>query len=253
MNILRLEDQKLSSLFALIESQPAGEHHIFRGQSNSQWGLVPTLYRNQTNVGGRSLEANYDHFEGWCVERFFNEGLPYLPAIQRSYSNDRILAQHFGVPTRLLDWSRDPLVATFFAVESWQSTEDAALFMILPDAKHRPEDVRSLGPHKAIELEPPAIDRRIPAQKSVFTFHQYGPPDKPFVPLDQRTDIGNIIATGPGGSDRVRGFAKIVIPCGLKRWLYHSLLKFGIDRRNLFPGLDGVGTDIAARARAGQI
>jgi hypothetical protein len=125
--------------------------------------------------------------------------------------------------------------------------------MILPDAKHLPEDVRSLGPHNVIELEPPAIDRRIPAQKSVFTFHQYGPPEKPFVPLDQRTDIGNFITTGPTGNERVRGFAKIIIRYRFKQFLYHTLLSLGIDRRNLFPGLDGVGTDIAARARTGQV
>jgi hypothetical protein len=253
MNNLELKDHRISSLFALIESQPGDYRHVFRGQANAHWGLVPTLYRNTINVGGGTLEANYDVFEERCIERFFNEGLPYLPPIQRSYSNDRILAQHFGVPTRLLDWSRDPLVAAFFAVENWQSSEDAALFMILPDAKHRPEDVRRLGPHNAIELEPPAIDRRIPAQKSVFTFHQYGPPDRPFLPLDERTDIGNIIAVGPTGNERVRGFAKIIIHSGVKRWLYQTLLALGIDRRNLFPGLDGVGTDIATRARVGQI
>jgi hypothetical protein len=71
--------------------------------------------------------------------------------------------------------------------------------------------------------------------------------------LDERTDIGNIIAVGPTGNERVRGFAKIIIHSGVKRWLYQTLLALGIDRRNLFPGLDGVGTDIATRARVGQI
>jgi hypothetical protein len=249
MRTIELKDHCLSSLLKLIESQPGDYRHLFRGQSNAEWGLVPALYRiKNPNVGvghdGGTLEARYSFYEERCIEVFFNEALPYLPSIQRSYSNDRILAQHFGVPTRLLDWSRDPLVATFFAVESPE--EDAALFMILPDARYRPEEVRNLGPHTAIALEPPAIDRRIPAQKSVFTHHPYGPPDEPFMPVDQRLEMGNKI-------ENTRGFARILIPSRIKHRLYHTLLGLGIDRRNLFPGLDGVGAHVAAKARAWEL
>jgi hypothetical protein len=199
MRTLELKELSLASLLNLIESQPGAYQHLFRGQQNAEWGLVPALYRIKTpNVVCKTLEESYDLFEQQTIMVFFNEALPYLPAIQRSYSTDRVLAQHFGVPTRLLDWSRDPLVATFFAVEDSQFETDAALFMIVPDAHHSPEDVKSLGPHKAIALTPPAIDRRIPAQKSVFTFHPYGPADHPFVPLDKREDIGNQISTSGG-------------------------------------------------------
>ncbi|WP_394344613.1 FRG domain-containing protein [Aliirhizobium smilacinae] len=242
-----MQTSSLSEYLSLIESQPGDYRHIFRGHHDSCWGLVPGLYRIQNpNIFNGTLEASYDAYEARCLEVFFNEGLPYLPSIQRGYSNDRILAQHFGVPTRFLDWTRDPLVALFFAVE--QDVDiDAAVFMILPDAQYLPEHVRSLGSHKAIALTPPAIDRRIPAQKSVFTFHPFGPSDAPFVPLDQRPDMGNQITSGDG---LVRGFTKIVIPARRRRHLRHTLLSIGVDRRNLFPGLDGVGMDVGARARS---
>lgn len=193
---------------------------------------------------------SYSLLEAQSIGRFFDEGLTYLPPLKRSYSNDRILAQHFGVPTRLLDWTRDPLVAMFFALENWGTNEDAAIYMLRPDAHYLPEEVRSLGPHQAVALTPPAIDRRIPAQKSMFTFHPYGPPDRPFVPLDDRMDIVNRIVSG---DCVVRGFVKIVIPARFKRNLYQTLLGLGCDRRNLFPGLDGVGADISARVRTGQV
>ncbi|WP_158264445.1 FRG domain-containing protein [Nitratireductor sp. StC3] len=250
MQIVEMKDRSLSALFSLIESQPGDYRHIFRGQCNAEWGLVPSLYRVQNPaIGGGTLEQNYDYFETAWVQRFFDEGLPYLPTLPRSYSNDRILAQHFGVPTRFMDWSRDPLVAAFFATED-QSDADAAIFMILPDAHYLPEQVKTLGPHKAISVTPPAIDRRIPAQKSMFTFHPYGEPTAPFVPLDQRPDMGNRITTTTGIA---RGFAKIVIPMRIKRHLHGTLLSMGYDRRNLFPGLDGVGADIGARARSGSM
>ena len=243
-----LQTGSLAALFAIIEQLPGAQGHLFRGHGDATWHLVPNLYRLIANIHAGSVAKNYDHFEAELINRFFQEGLPYLPAISRSYSNDRALAQHFGVPTRLLDSSEDPLVATFFAVEEWDTGTDAAVFMILPETRFRPEDVKSFNSLQSIAFRPPAIDRRIPAQRSMFTFHPHEPEDQPFVPLERRTNIGSQVANS---GSVVRGFAKIVIPQSLKRTLFGRLSQIGIDRRNLFPGLDGVGADTAARARAG--
>jgi hypothetical protein len=245
---LTLQTGSLAALFTLIEQLPGAQGHLFRGQSNAAWHLIPNLYRMTPNIQAGSIADNYDTFEAELIHRFFQEGLPYLPAISRSYSNDRALAQHFGAPTRLLDWSEDPLVATFFAVEKWDTATDAAVFMIMPEARFRPENIKSFNSLQSIAFRPPAIDRRIPAQRSIFTFHPHEPQDQPFVPLDMRSNIGGQVGN-PGGV--VRGFAKIVIPQALKRALFNRLSHIGIDRRNLFPGLDGVGADTAARARTG--
>lgn len=247
-----LQTASLADLFGLIEKLPGAQGHLFRGHSDAAWPLVPTLYRLTPNVHAGSISKNYDSFEAQLIERFFQEGLPYLPAISRSYSNDRALAQHFGAPTRLLDWSEDPLVATFFAVEKWDIPTDAAVFMILPEAHFRPEDVKSFNSLQSIAFRPPAIDRRIPAQRSMFTFHPHEPADQPFAPLEKRANIGSQVSNPYGRGGVVRGFAKIVIPQSFKRTLFDRLSRIGIDRRNLFPGLDGVGADTAARARTGQ-
>ena len=251
MRTVQLPQATIGSYVSLIESQPGEYRNFFRGQRDAGWSLLPSLYRNPNiNVSARTRERSYDAFENQAIERFFREGLPYLPPIARSFSNDRILAQHFGVPTRLLDWSRDPLVALFFAVEGGDIASDAAVFGITPEASYLPEEGARLGQHQVVELVPPAIDRRIPAQKSVFTFHPYGDPDMDYIPLDQRENIGGIYVS----IDRSdRGFFKLIIPAAAKRRLWQSLLQIGVDHRNLFPGLEGVGRDIAARSANGSL
>lgn len=244
MKQIFLQTHFISEYFSIIESQPAGSRHLFRGQADQSWPLLPSLYRTRPNVASDTIEESFDIYEKTGISRFFNEGLPYLPAIKRNSLNDRILAQHFGVPTRMLDWSNDPLVALFFAVENLKHNADSAVFMILPDAHLdiEPERLRNASSYKAIKVVPPAIDRRIPAQKSVLTWHPYGPPDAPFVPIEQRPDMGGEVVTENG---LVRGFAKIIIPAQLRVAIRYHLFEMGIDRRNLFPGLDGVGGFIA--------
>lgn len=244
MRTFCLKSGSLAELFAIIERQPGAYRHVFRGQSDATWPLIPSIYRTMPNVFGVPAKEAYDHYEAEGISRFYREALPYLPAIDRNQTNDRVLAQHFGVPTSLLDWSHDPLVALFFAVENRKANCDAALFMLLPDARVSPE-LMGLGTYQAFEISPPAIDRRIPAQKSVFTMHPYGDPKLPFVPIDQRKDMRAQITDHEGKT--TRGFAKIVIAESVRLQLRGLLFEMGIDRRNLFPGLDGVGQHIADR------
>jgi FRG domain len=253
MKKLTLQTGTLAALFALLEELPGFRGHLFRGQHDAAWELQPYLYRVRPNIHGNNVADSYNLYEAALIERFFQEGLPYLPAIPRNPSNDRALAQHFGVPTRLLDWSEDPLVAAFFAVERWETATDAALFMILPEAHFRFESVKDYNSLQSMAFKPPAIDRRMTAQRSVFTHHPHDPVDQPFVPLDKRQNIGGIVANPKGRGGQEQGFAKIVIPQALKRHLFGELSRMGIDRRNLFPGLEGVGADIAARAWSGEL
>lgn len=250
-----LVDDRISSYLAIIEDVPPGYRSIFRGQGDSTWGLTPSLYRiHSTQIGGSSVDEQYNLLESMLIEQFFREGRPYLPHQERNYANDRVICQHFGVPTRLLDWTEDPLVALFFAVEDWSSSWDAAVFAISPDANALPTPRQVIHPsHQVIQFAPVALDQRVPAQRSRFTFHPYGPEDRPFVPLDERTNIGSEVANPNGKGGSVRGFGKIVVPQGLRRGLARSLLEMGIDRRNLFPGLDGVGRSVADRKLIGLL
>jgi hypothetical protein len=125
----------------------------FRGQSNSEWQLVPSAFR-PTKLGyGKSAIPNTDksisnlcHGEFMCVKQFLMEsdaiGL-HVPGDSRFFRDPELLemqlrnsdyevwppneiletlaiAQHHGVPTRLIDFSYHPMIAAFFAADGAQ-------------------------------------------------------------------------------------------------------------------------------------
>ena len=80
---------------------------LFRGHANLDWKLKPTLFRE------------YEHFE----EAVLFEQMSYTPLLKGGnspYANSYdpiehlMCLQHFSVPTRLLDWTSDILIALFF-------------------------------------------------------------------------------------------------------------------------------------------
>lgn len=245
-----LSRSSVADFLSIVEDEAGNYRSLFRGQSDSRWGLVPGLYRMSCGqIGNPDKNESYNVIENEAIRRFFDEGNPYLPRFVRGYSSDRVLAQHFGVPTRLLDWSGDPLVALFFAVEHFRVETDAAVYVIRPNAKYRPEEVSSIV-HEVVALKPPIIDLRIANQKSIFTIHPYGDASQPFVQLDDRPNIGAQVAD----AEKVRRiFSKIIIPKSFKAQLNRSLSSMGYDRAHLFPGLDGVGSSVCARMKDGSL
>ncbi|MGC4041800.1 MAG: FRG domain-containing protein [Flavobacterium sp.] len=140
---------------------------IYRGQSNASWELIPKAGRK-----------NYFGVDDISALRYFKDNS--IPFIEMRPENDwewLALAQHFGVATRLLDWTTNPMIATFFAVVENLNTE-AAIY------KFRPEDSAdtNLSPFDAKKVSvyrPRAITKRIIAQQALFTIHPN--PNVPFL------------------------------------------------------------------------
>lgn len=96
----------------------------WRGQAKADWGVRPSLYHK-----GKSVH------EATMVILFRNQATvrhPQVPS-ENDAAGWLVLMRHYGLPTRLLDWTQSPLAGLFFAVrEERYDKDDGALWGLLP-------------------------------------------------------------------------------------------------------------------------
>lgn len=99
----------------------------FRGHSDASYSLLPGLLRD-----GKDLTA-VEERETRLLTRFQQRSPPFLQDPRTTGSDWNLLfaMQHYGVPTRLLDWSENLFVAAYFALMS-ESEKDAVVWCLDP-------------------------------------------------------------------------------------------------------------------------
>lgn len=85
---------------------------LFRGQRNGSWALTPSIARLSEN-GTYSQKAADIQLENF---KYSIRGRTKVPVSQLGTDDVWALGQHYGLWTPLLDWSRSPFVAMFFAM-----------------------------------------------------------------------------------------------------------------------------------------
>lgn len=106
--------RSIAKTWAPLPGEPA--EIWFRGQPRSDYALVPGIYRIANEV--------FNYNEGSMFERFKAKAAPFVDHRIRSDWDWYFLAQHHGLPTRLLDWTASLPASVYFAISKIFETGD---------------------------------------------------------------------------------------------------------------------------------
>lgn len=215
---------------------------FFRGHSNSEWDLIPTIGRNRSQI---IYYQKWEYLEEDLLEKFKKFSIPYL-TIEPKYKYEwSVIAQHHGVPTRILDWTTNPLKALYFAIEDPKYFDkNAALWAFKPKGYYyslkKLHEMEKGKINLFIAYYPDNLNPRIIAQDSCFTFF----------PLPDSTEA-NIVPLNNKNAykDNIECLIKFEIKKENKSVIYEELKRLGISHRSLFPDLDGLSVSIRREYR----
>lgn len=227
--------------------------YTFRGQSNDQWGLSPSLHRVLPQPPDPALARS---IEDILVDRFRGSAPLHLsPSLVPPNDQSPIAwwptMQHWGAPTRLLDWTRSPFVAAYFAVNE-NPNNDGVVWLFRGKSLiegmsllHSDYSVRQHLPPAYLDVSAPTDlamhhaqvqDERMASQQAAFSV------SRNVAALPDTVVDEAMSAAGRGGDQQ--HYRKLVIPQNLKPTFLKRLSDMNITAASLFPDLDGLGKGV---------
>jgi FRG domain len=219
---------------------------LWRGHGDADWPLRAQVFRRDQGHPEAPLydeQALIGHFMSRAETRTDRR----CPS-PNDYFGWLFLAQHYGLPTRLLDWTENPLVALYFGVvDKQQEDKDGCIWALWPEGLNAcfgsgagfvqirdPKvveiarcafDSRAKCDQVIVAIDGREIDPRMLAQMSRFTLHPH------------HAAMEVLPASEPW-------LRRYVIPREEKAKIRAQLAALGIRRSNLFPDLSSLAAEL---------
>ena len=251
---------KISSVAELIEHiNSLPNHYIYRGQANSSWGLQSSLERV---VGSQWNSITAQKFEDFSLERFQSKF--HLYDTENCQPNSKLAwlaaMQHYGTPTRLVDFSESPYVALYFALEAFNHSVNADFSLFMLDYRaileKSIEHIKSVDrdfkeTRQSIQGKQDDIFERI-VDRFSYDIAWITEPKILNARIDRQS--GSFLLSGNRGKKieevlsselyKDVDMQKLEIPCELAPGVYALLRKMNVTSKSLYGDLDGLAKSI---------